>query len=390
MRRREVLSLAPLAWTALRAQGSAESLLLVSQPELDRASRNLAQPPGKTLERVAARARKEGPWSVTFHRPAGLDIAPNDYFSEGPYWWPDPKDPKAPYIRKDGERNPDRFTAHHDDIGKVGVSALALALWGRMKNDASAFQRMDEIVRVWFVDPKTRMNPHLNYGQAVRGRNMGRGAGIIDSRPLIWAAFALRLAEGQTGWSAETSSGLRHWLAEYLQWLTTSKIGLDESKARNNHGTWYTAQCAALAIATGNREVEAAMWRKCRELVTSQLRPDGSAPQEEARTRSLSYSAMNLDGFSLICRMASLRGENLWAFQNPSGGSVAKSVEFLLPYVADPASWKKQQITPHRPEENYFLALAGWGLNKPEWLAAQKKLPCPANPWHALIHLLLA
>jgi hypothetical protein len=43
---------------------------------------------------------KGGPWSVTYRRPERLQIASNDYYSEGPYWWPDPKNPQGPYIRK--------------------------------------------------------------------------------------------------------------------------------------------------------------------------------------------------------------------------------------------------------------------------------------------------
>ena len=37
---------------------------------------------------------------------------PQDYYSEGDYWWPNPKDPKGPYIRRDGETNPNNFIAY--------------------------------------------------------------------------------------------------------------------------------------------------------------------------------------------------------------------------------------------------------------------------------------
>src|SRR5258707_9212006 len=44
------------------------------------------------VRKHAASALKSGPWSVTNHRPPNVDAGPNDYYSEGPYWWPDPKD----------------------------------------------------------------------------------------------------------------------------------------------------------------------------------------------------------------------------------------------------------------------------------------------------------
>src|SRR5881398_2363177 len=37
---------------------------------------------------------------------------PQDFFSEGDYWWPDPKNPDGPYIQRDGMTNPDNFVAH--------------------------------------------------------------------------------------------------------------------------------------------------------------------------------------------------------------------------------------------------------------------------------------
>ena len=36
----------------------------------------------------------------------------HDFFSEGDYWWPDPKNPDGPYIQRDGMTNPDNFVEH--------------------------------------------------------------------------------------------------------------------------------------------------------------------------------------------------------------------------------------------------------------------------------------
>src|ERR1700752_4724477 len=37
---------------------------------------------------------------------------PHDFSSEGDYWWPDPANPAGPYIRRDGQTNPDNFVGH--------------------------------------------------------------------------------------------------------------------------------------------------------------------------------------------------------------------------------------------------------------------------------------
>src|SRR5580704_11674272 len=82
---------------------------------------------GGSFNKLVGGALEAGPWSVTSHRPKGLkiDAGPNDYFSEGPYWWPDPKNPDGPYIRKDGQRNPERFLGNRDDLGSFSTAVLA-------------------------------------------------------------------------------------------------------------------------------------------------------------------------------------------------------------------------------------------------------------------------
>lgn len=79
--------------------------------------------PRDAVRKNADAALRAGPWSVTTHRPENVTAGPNDYYSEGPYWWPDPKNPTGPYIRKDGERNPARFMGNRNDLGDMCTSA---------------------------------------------------------------------------------------------------------------------------------------------------------------------------------------------------------------------------------------------------------------------------
>ncbi|MFB3828013.1 MAG: alginate lyase family protein [Bryobacteraceae bacterium] len=331
------------------------------------------------LRKAAAAAMSQGPWSVASHRPRRMppDLKPNDYYSEGPYWWPDPKNPSGPYIRKDGERYPGRFVQNRLDIAAMSECVLALGIAAHFFKDGRAADRAARVLDAWFLDPRTRMNPHLEFGQAVIGRNTGRGAGQIETVSLIQAAQGITLLGAY-------DTGLRDWFAAYLKWMTTSEKGLAEKQASNNHATWWTAQVAAFGAFTGNDEARNMAYARYREfLVPKQVRPDGSCPAEEARTRSLSYSSMNLDGFSTLCRLAEVSGVDLW--RSP----VEKAYRYLLPYVLQPATWKKPQITGYEQDRVIFPGLAGLGLRSGELLAAYRRLPRAEAPWIQFIDLLV-
>lgn len=343
------------------------------------------------LRKDAESRMKDGPWSVTFHRPEGRKLDPHDYYSEGPYFWPDPANPGGPYIHKDGETNRARFAANHDDMGRLGQAVFLLGAAGWLLDEPRYSDRAAKLLAVWCVEPETRMNPHLEHGQAVPGVNDGRGIGIIDTTSLIWAVQGMVFLDASGRWKAPERDAVRKWLADYLDWLTHSKKGLDEKKNGNNHSSWWSAQVASLAIFLGDTATQEMVWRFYREtLIPSQMLADGSCPREEARTKSLGYSAFNLEALSVVCRLAQEQGVDLWRFRAPNGAGMEAGVAYLTPFVIHPEKWQKKQIEPFRNDRTYFLALAGLGLNSEEDLAAWKEIRRPGPLLNLLLDLALA
>src|SRR5581483_5315262 len=245
-RRRFLTSAAALCAAPALPAGGAPCLLLSAgeaQRIRDAVSHDSAR--AAILRRNADAALKAGPWSVTFHRPDYIKADPHEYYSEGPYWWPDPNNPGGPYIRKDGERNPNRYTHNRKDLGDMSEAVLALGMGARFLADSRYADRAAKVLAVWFLDPKTRMNPDLEFGQAVRGVNTGRGTGLIDTVALIHLAQGIALLQDAGMFDQTIAAGMRRWYADFVRWMTTSKKGLDEKKAQNNHATWWTAQVAA-------------------------------------------------------------------------------------------------------------------------------------------------
>ena len=340
------------------------------------------------IRQNADAALKQGPWTVTAHRPDNVKAGLNDYYSEGPYWWPDPEHPNGPYIRKDGQRNPNRFMGNRRDLGDMASAVLALGMGASLLGDKKCIDHAATVLSTWFVDSKTRMNPNLEFGQAVRGINTGRGTGIIDTVSLIHVVQGIVLLEEAGLDDTKLRDGLRRWFADYLRWMTTSQKGLDEKKSGNNHATWWTAQVAAYASFTGNNDALAMAWDHYRNyLVPTEIQPDGSCPREEARTNSLGYSAMNLDAFAVLCRIAQTKGVSLWSYKTDKATGIETAFRYLAPFVQHPEKWPKQQISKYNPDGTVFPGLAGAGLHADDLLAAYRTLPRSHSPWVQFVDL---
>lgn len=341
--------------------------------------------------RAAAEVRlKEGPWTITIDRPINVDIDIHDYYSEAPYWWPDPANPDGAYIRKDGQVNPNRFLANKSALDNVCDAVFTLGTAAYLLDDPRYAQRAIRDINTWFVNPKTRMNPNLDYAQAIRGVNEGRGAGILDGREFIRAIQGVEFLARTGAWDARDQAAVHRWFEEYLHWLTHSKNAEDEKTSGNNHASWWTAQTAAVASFVENEPDEKLTFNYYRDAIfPRQIRPDGSAPREEARTKSLSYSEFNLEAFTMICRVAQVNGVDLWDIRGKNGASLNTIIDYLMPYLNNPKKWNKPQIAEFRNEGLYSLAFAGMGLKKPEYIATYRKLEHQEGAWLSLVDLIV-
>jgi hypothetical protein len=277
----------------------------------------------------------------------------HDYMSFGPYWWPDPSKPKGlPYIRRDGERNPEAYNETDTRrLDQLVTSVEALGLAYHFTEDEKYANHAARLLRVWFLEPDTRMNPNLTYAQAIPGRTEGRGIGIIETRRLTAVIDALGLLERSNAWTAADCEGIRSWMDAYLEWLLTSPNGLDEKAWYNNHGTWYDAQAAAMALFLGKQDLAREILSgTARMRLNAQITKDGQQPEELARTRSLSYSAMNLEGFSQLAEMGRHVGLDLWHYEGMKGGSIRKALSYLAPYANPARKWEGEQITEVEPD----------------------------------------
>jgi hypothetical protein len=274
----------------------------------------------------------------------------HDYISMGPYWWPDPAKPNGePYVRRDGEFNPERATNAFDvadlDAMSAGVEALSLAYW--FTDDARYATKAAQLLRVWFLDPATRMNPNTRYAQGVPGRSTGRAEGVLDTYRLLRVIEGVGLLAPSKALSAADQTGLERWFADYTTWMRTDPNGREEQAAANNHGIWFDYQLAGFSLfarqdAVARQVVAEAGARR----IATQVAPNGSLPLELTRTRALHYSYFALEALVGTAQFGRCVDFDLWRYKTADGRGLRAAFDFLAPYVGEEPSFPYPELKP--------------------------------------------
>ncbi len=330
--------------------------------------------------KAAGSALTLSPVALTQFRAPLSEGGPNDYYSNGDYWWPDPaKSNGLPYLQRDGQTNPENFNRHRMALRQMRDAVAALGAAYRLTGEDRYAARAAEWVRVFFIDPATRMNPHLKYAQAIPGVSSGRGIGIIDTLHLIEIPKAIEALQTSPSFSHQTVAEVKQWFRDYTEWMLTSQNGRDEAKTRNNHAVAFWLQVAVFATFTGDEPRQSECRRQFKEVfVPNQMALDGSFPQELKRTKPYAYSIFQLDNMTTLCQVLSTPADDLWKFELPDGRGIRRAEAYLYPFLADKSKWPlKPDVMAWDgwPARQSSLLFAGLALKESTYLDLWRKLP---------------
>ncbi|ACU61970.1 conserved hypothetical protein [Chitinophaga pinensis DSM 2588] len=346
------------------AQLPPQTYLLKGQQLLDAKEKIAKKDPAMqqalaALLKIADQSLENGPYSVVYKTKVPPSGNKHDYMSVGPYWWPDStKANGLPYIRKDGQVNPERYAIKDDEYQNAisrDVYYLGLAWFYTGKEQYA--KHAAGLLRTWFLDTATSMHPHLNYSQAIPGITDGRGIGLIDTHNVTMLLDGIQLLKASKALLAAEYKRIQDWYRAFLQWMRTSPIGQDEADEGNNHGTWYDVQQVAIALFTEQPALaRQILEQQTKKRIEVQLETDGRQPKELARTLSWNYSLFNLRAFFELALLAENVQVDLWHYETPAGKSLQSAYRWLLPFATGASQWAYQQIKPKHDEE--FLELS--------------------------------
>lgn len=328
-------------------------VITMDQKYLDYAKKRVAQndpalkPAFDKLVNDANAALGVAPESVTYKKLVPPSGNKADYMSLAPYWWPDPSQPGGlPYLLKDGQFNPSAKNGDTDSVRmqQMCLSAQTLSLAYFFTGEARYAQKAGEVIRTWFLDQKTRMNPNLNFGQAVMGRVDGRGIGLIDTRNFWMVTDAAQLIAPTGVLSARETAELKTWFKEFSRWMRESELGQDELNQHNNHGTFYDMQVANYALFAGDLTLAKRTVQRAMELrIRGHIALDGKLYAELERATPFHYVAFDLDAMTNIARYAEQVGLDAWASSEKTR-SLRNGINFMAQYAAKPQAWPYKEL----------------------------------------------
>jgi len=300
----------------------------------------------------------------------------HDYMSQAPYFWYDSSKPNGvPYMRRDGVRNPEiNKIEDHKHLDELHESVHTLSLAYYFTGEEKYAQKATALLRYWFLEEATKMNPNQNYGQGIPGITEGRGIGLIETRSLEDVADAVGLLHGSSSFTVADNNGIQQWYKQFLNWMLTSKNGNEEHAAKNNHGTWYSSQVVDYALFTGDKEKAHELAEESKKRIDSQITAEGKMPLELARTTSLGYSTFNLMAWSKLSALAQQSGTDLWGYINARGSGIRKAIDWLTPFAIGEKKWEYQQINTYNKAELYELLLYAYHYyHDPKYLVEADK-----------------
>ncbi len=300
------------------------------------------------LMKEADKALKEGPFSVTDKEKLPPSGNKHDYASYSRYWWPDATKPDGlPYIWRDGETNPDSQSLQYSDrqrIGAFGRNTETLALAYYLTGNEKYAKKAAELLRVWFLNEETKMNPNVNHSQIRLGHNNGTKSGVLDGRLMIHAFEGALLIKGSSALSDTEQKELKQWAAMYFEWLTTSELALKEADSKNNHGSFYDVQAMYFALYSGNKAAATQIAQRFIEKrLYAQIEPDGAMPKEMARTRPLFYSIYNLHAMFVVAHLAQKVNVDIWNAGEETS-RLKTALDYLVPYADSNKPWPHPTI----------------------------------------------
>lgn len=220
----------------------------------------------------------------------------HDYMSLSRYAWPNDSTGVYDDIR-DGQTNPEINDYDRPKLARFSSAVYALSLAYFFTDEEKYAKKAVELIRGWFLDPNTHMNPNMKYAQIAFGVNTGSSQGIIDANDFINVIEAISLLYDSHHWTHKDHVDMKEWFYRFTRWITQN-YNTDAFES-TNISTWMDVQRAVYFLFTEQKEYlnSSSHIMPVKQKINTQLTTEGALPNEKSRVRSQHYVYYNMRAY---------------------------------------------------------------------------------------------
>lgn len=220
----------------------------------------------------------------------------HDYMSLSRYAWPNDSTGVYDDIR-DGSTNPEIYEYDRPRLAEFSSAVYSLSLAYFFSGEEKFATKATDLIRAWFIDPETHMNPNMKHAQIAFGVNTGSAQGIIDGNDFINVIEAISLLYDSPSWTREDHVEMKEWFYRFMRWITQNYNA--DAFESTNVSTWMDVQKAVYFLFTEQKQYlnSSSHIMPVEQKIGVQLTTEGALPNEKNRVRSQHYVYYNLRAY---------------------------------------------------------------------------------------------
>ncbi|MCF6324800.1 MAG: alginate lyase family protein [Gammaproteobacteria bacterium] len=236
----------------------------------------------------------------------------------------------------------------------LGNAVRDLGLGYVFTGEAKYANKAIELIRVWSVDPETRMAAD---DTAMRIELFITLPGYFYGADLIWNY------DGEGGWVGSEKESFRAWVKKIADLTRTQQISAiissnGTSTNVNNFANWRNvliASAGSLLDDQGLLDYVESAWKYLVSVQMTRASSDrpGLMIQEVERSQGLDYSLYAINAMIQGAEIMRHHGVNLYDYEAAGERSLKLALSFMAPFAIDPESWVEP---PYNYEQSVLIS----------------------------------
>lgn len=309
------------------------SILNFNKNEIAKGNRHLIQAKNELINEADKVMSKKEAYSVTFKTQTPPSGSKNDYYSLARYYWPNKnKRSNSSYVYRDGVVNPEiNSIPDHDMLANISSDVYTLGLAYYFSGEEKYVTKINSLIKVFFVDARTKMNPNLKFAQLIKGSNKNSNV-TIGAVSFVNLIDGLQLVSNSKSVDSQSFRSVRGWFGQFANWIVNQKSLDKERYANNNTGIYYTVQVTTYSMFSGNQEYAKTFFSaQSKRIIKEQIDSEGKLVNELKRAKPWDYVSYTVSALSDLHSLSN-------RLSIPVQG-IDKVFDWLKPYANGKVQW---------------------------------------------------